>query len=181
MSTLQDIPLESIGGEPSKLRDYAGKVLLVVNVASKCGLTPQYEGLESLYRTYKDRGLEVLGFPANDFMAQEPGTEAEIADFCRTSYDVTFPMFSKIKVSGPDRHPLYTELVRAEPKAQGAAADFRKSLASHGIAANPEPEVLWNFEKFVVGRDGAVIGRFAPNTAPNDPALVSALEKALAH
>src|SRR6476620_6666763 len=181
MATLQDIPVESITGEPQTLRDYAGKVLLVVNVASKCGLTPQYEGLESLYRTYKDRGLEVLGFPANDFMGQEPGSEPEIEDFCKTTYDVTFPMFSKIKVSGAAKHPLYAELVRERPRADGKADEFRKALVGHGIEANPEPEVLWNFEKFLVGRDGKVVARFAPNTEPRDPALVSAVESALAH
>ena len=179
MANLQDIPVESITGEARTLRDYTGKVLLVVNVASKCGLTPQYEGLESLYRTYKDRGLEVLGFPANDFMGQEPGSETEIADFCKTSYDVTFPMFSKIKVSGPAKHPLYAELVRAQPQAGGKADEFRKALVGHGIEANPEPEVLWNFEKFLVGRDGKVVARFRPGVVPDDPKVMSAIEAVL--
>ena len=180
MANLQDIPVESITGEPRTLRDYTGKVLLVVNVASKCGLTPQYEGLESLYRTYRDRGLEVLGFPANDFMGQEPGSEKEIADFCKTSYDVTFPMFSKIKVTGHETHALYRELTSAQPKAQGDPDDFRQKLVGYGITPNPEPGVLWNFEKFLIARDGHVAARFAPSVPPDDPALVAAIERELA-
>ena len=157
MTALATIPLRTIKGADATLGDYAGKVLLVVNVASKCGLTPQYDGLEALYRTYGARGFEVLGFPANDFGAQEPGTNEEIASFCRTNFSVDFPMFAKISVKEPDQHPLYTELVKTEP-------------------AGP---VAWNFEKFLIDRDGAVIGRFGPRTTPDDPALVEAIEAAL--
>jgi glutathione peroxidase len=177
-SAVTDIPLKTIKGDPASLGDYAGKVALVVNVASKCGLTPQYEGLEALYRDYRDKGLVVLGFPANDFGAQEPGTNEEIANFCTTNFAVDFPMFEKITVVGPDKHPLYKALTEAQPKAQGDGP-FRERLAGYGMTPNPAPEILWNFEKFLVGKDGAVVARFAPNTAPNDPALVGAIEAAL--
>ena len=179
-TAIQSIPVKTIDGAPATLGDHAGKVLLVVNVASKCGLTPQYEGLEALYRQHKDRGLVVLGFPANDFLGQEPGTEAEIADFCKTSFDVSFPLHSKIVVSGADKHPLYGALTAAQPSAQGDAAGFRAKLAGYGIAANPEPEVMWNFEKFLISRDGKVAARFAPPTAADDPALRAAIERELA-
>ena len=157
MSAIQEIPIVTITGEEETLAAHAGKVLLIVNVASKCGLTPQYDGLEALYRSYGDKGFEVLGFPANDFGAQEPGTNEEIATFCRTNFSVDFPMFAKISVKEPDQHPLYAELVKTEP-------------------AGP---ISWNFEKFLVGRDGAVIARFGPRVAPDDAALVGAIEEAL--
>lgn len=177
---IQSIPVKTIEGADASLSDYAGKVALVVNVASKCGLTPQYEGLEKLYSEYRDQGMVVLGFPANDFGAQEPGTNEEIVDFCTTNFSVDFPMFSKIVVSGPDKHPLYAALTAAAPKASGDPESFRNRLKGFGMTPNPEPEVLWNFEKFLVGRDGAVIARFAPDTTPDDPALVAAIEGALA-
>jgi glutathione peroxidase len=180
MTTVTDIPIQTIDGKPASLGDYAGKVALVVNVASKCGLTPQYEGLEALYRDYRDKGLVVLGFPANDFGAQEPGTNEEIASFCTTNFAVDFPMFAKITVVGPDKHPLYAALTTAQPEAKGDAAGFRERLKGYGMTPNPVPEVLWNFEKFLVGKNGEVIARFAPTTAPNDPALVGAIEAALA-
>ena len=179
-SAVAAIPLETIDGKPASLGDYAGKVALVVNVASKCGLTPQYEGLEALYRDYRDKGLVVLGFPANDFGAQEPGTNEEIASFCTTKFAVDFPMFAKITVVGPDKHPLYKALTSAKPEAQGDAAGFRERLKGYGMTPNPVPEILWNFEKFLVGKDGKVVARFAPSTAPDDPALVGAIEAALA-
>ena len=179
MSEIYDIPLKTIDGKPATLGDYKGKVLLVVNVASKCGLTPQYEGLQKLYKEKHGKGLEVLGFPANDFRGQEPGTEAEIKDFCSTTYNVEFPMFSKITVAGADKHPLYAALTTAYPHAAGGNA-HRERLAGYGITPNPEPEVLWNFEKFIVGKDGKVVGRFTPDTAVDDPKLVAALDAALA-
>src|SRR5262245_34715773 len=179
-AAIRDIPVNDIDGKPRSLADFSGKVLLVVNVASKCGLTPQYAALEKLYRDRNERGLEVLGFPANDFAGQEPGTEAEIADFCRTNYDVSFPMFSKIAITGTATHPLYRELTSAQPKAQGDPDAFRKKLVEYGITPNPEPGVLWNFEKFLVGRDGRVAARFAPSMTPDDPSLVSAIERELA-
>ena len=177
---LADIPLKTIRQEDATLGDYAGKVALVVNVASKCGLTPQYEGLEALYRAYRDKGFVVLGFPANDFGAQEPGTEDEISNFCTTNFAVDFPMFAKVTVVGPDKHPLYAALTQAQPTARGDAAGFRERLKGYGMTPNPEPEVLWNFEKFLVGKDGAVIDRFAPTTAPDDVDMVQAIEAALA-
>jgi glutathione peroxidase len=179
-TNIQAIPLKTIDGKPATLADYAGSVALVVNVASKCGLTPQYEGLEKLYRAHKDQGLVVLGFPANNFLAQEPGTEDEIVQFCTATYDVTFPMFAKISVAGEDRHPLYAALVDAKPEqADNAGAAMRERLASKNIPIHPEPEILWNFEKFLVTRDGAVAARFSPSTAPDDPALIAAIEEAL--
>ena len=178
-TALKDIPLKTINNDDASLGDYAGKVALVVNVASKCGLTPQYEGLEKLYESYRDRGFVVLGFPANDFAGQEPGSDAEIAEFCQTKFSVAFPMFSKIVVTGADKHPLYDALTKAAPVAQGDAEGFRERLRGYGMTPNPDPEVLWNFEKFLIARDGSVAGRFAPTTAPEDPALVGAIEAAL--
>jgi glutathione peroxidase len=154
-SPLYDIPVDRIDGSQASLGDYAGRVLLVVNVASKCGLTPQYDGLEALYRAYKDKGLTVVGFPANNFMGQEPGTNEEIQEFCRLTYGVDFPMFAKISVKGEDRHPLYDALAGDE-------------------------DISWNFEKFLIGRDGKVAARFSPKTVPEDPAVVAAIETELA-
>jgi len=176
---LTDIPLKTITNEDTSLGDYAGKVALVVNVASKCGLTPQYEGLEKLYESYQDRGFVVLGFPANDFAGQEPGSNEEIVEFCQTRFAVDFPMFSKITVTGADKHPLYDALTKAAPVAQGDPEGFRERLRGYGMTPNPEPEVLWNFEKFLIARDGSVAGRFAPTTTPDDPALIGAIEAAL--
>ena len=178
--SLYDIPVNKIDGAPAKLGDYAGKVLLVVNVASKCGLTPQYEGLEKLYSARKADGLEVLGFPANDFRGQEPGTNEEIASFCASTYAVDFPLFQKIVVTGPEKHPLYQALTTARPQTDGGDSAMRTRLEGFGIATGGPGEVLWNFEKFLVGRDGQVKARFAPDTAPDDPRLVAALDAALA-
>ncbi len=179
MSEIYEIPLKSLDGKPASLGDYAGKVLLVVNVASKCGLTPQYEGLQKLYAAKQAEGLEVLGFPANDFAGQEPGTAEEIAGFCATKYDVTFPLFEKSSIVGEGKNPLYAALIAAAPEAVGGDT-MRENLKNYGISPNPAPEVLWNFEKFVVGRDGKVVGRFTPDTSPDDPKLVAALDAALA-
>lgn len=180
-ASLQDIPVKTIKGEETTLRDLEGKVRLVVNVASKCGLTPQYEGLEKLYQRYRDQGFVVLGFPANDFREQEPGSDEEIAAFCQTNYSVDFPMFSKIKVTGEDKHPLFAALTQAQPRAISANGDaMREKLAGFGIETAPEPELLWNFEKFLISRDGEAVARFAPDTAPDDPALVAAIERELA-
>ena len=178
MSTLQQIPLETIDQRPASLGDYAGKVLLVVNTASKCGLTPQYEGLEALYTRYRDQGLVVLGFPSNDFAGQEPGSNDEIASFCTLNYSVDFPLFSKVKVVGPQKHPLYASLIAAQPKATDSEA-FREKLRGFKVTPNPEPEVLWNFEKFLIARDGRTVARFSPDMAPGDAKLVSAIEREL--
>lgn len=177
---IEQIPVTRIDGSAASLADYAGKVRLVVNVASKCGLTPQYEGLETLYARYRDQGLVVLGFPANDFAGQEPGTNDEIAGFCTLNYGVDFPMFSKIVATGEDRHPLYSALVAAQPKAIAGEKDMRAMLKGHGITPTPEPEVLWNFEKFLISRDGKVVARFAPDMTPDDAKIVNAIEGELA-
>jgi glutathione peroxidase len=176
--SLYDIPLKQIDGTPGNLGQYKGKVLLVVNVASKCGLTPQYEGLESLYENKRGEGLEVLGFPANNFKEQEPGSDSEIQSFCSTTYNVQFPLFSKISVVGADKHPLYSELTSAQPSATGDGP-FRERLKGYGIESGDPQEVLWNFEKFLIGRDGKVIGRFAPDVAADDPRLTAAIDQAL--
>lgn len=178
--SLYPIPLRRIDGTETRLEAFEGKVLLVVNVASKCGLTPQYEGLESLYRTYRERGLEVLGFPANEFGAQEPGTNEEIQAFCTSNYGVDFPMFEKIVVKGEGIHPLYQALIEAQPRAENFGDDsFEKALEGHGIRREDPSAILWNFEKFLVSRDGKVIGRFVPGIAPDHPRLVAAIEAAL--
>ena len=174
-----EIPVKAIDGRPTTLDQYRGRVLLIVNVASKCGLTPQYTQLEALYQAKHAAGLEILGFPANDFMGQEPGSDPEIATFCSTQYDVHFPLFSKISVNGPARHPLYVALTHAIPAAEGEGA-MRKRLADHGIQTGAADEVLWNFEKFLVGRNGAVAARFAPDVAPDDPRLLAAIDRELA-
>ena len=178
-TALYDIPLKQIDGSSANLGRYKGKVLLVVNVASKCGLTPQYTGLEKLYQDKRAKGLEVLGFPANNFKGQEPGTDAEIKDFCSTNYDVHFPLFSKISVVGSDQHPLYAQLIAAQPDATGEGA-MRERLKGYGIEPTSKPNVVWNFEKFLVSRDGKIVGRFAPDVTADDPRLVAAIDAELA-
>ncbi|WP_455924546.1 glutathione peroxidase [Pseudomonas putida] len=179
MTTIQSIPVNTIDGQPQTLKAYEGKVLLVVNVASKCGLTPQYEGLEKLYEAHRAQGLEVLGFPANNFKAQEPGSDDEIKAFCSLTYNVQFPLFSKISVVGDDQHPLYHALTRAIPDAVGEGP-WRERLTGKGIPVNPVPEVQWNFEKFLISRTGEVVGRFAPDVAADDARLLKAIQAELA-
>ncbi len=180
MTSLKNIPVTTIDGVETTLGALDAEVLLVVNVASKCGLTPQYEGLEALHRKYADQGFAVCGFPANDFLGQEPGSEDEIAEFCRTTYDVTFPMFSKITVVGDDRHALYSGLIDQQPEASGNPDAHRERLHGFNIETTDPPEVLWNFEKFLIGRDGSAIARFAPNCTVDDVIVVGAIESALA-
>jgi len=181
MTAVQEIPVRKIDGAPAALRDYKGKVLLVVNVASKCGFTPQYEGLQKLYESQKARGLEILGFPANNFRAQEPGTNPEIVEFCSSTYGVTFPLFEKISVNGADTHPLYKELIAAQPKAyEKPDGAFRARMAGFGISQEKPTDIFWNFEKFLIGRDGKVVGRFVSDVAPDDPVLLKAIEAELA-
>jgi glutathione peroxidase len=160
MPTVYDFSAQTIDGKTRKLADYKGQVLLVVNTASKCGFTPQYKGLEEIYRRFKDRGFAVLGFPCNQFGAQEPGPESEIAEFCEMNYGVTFPMFAKVDVNGDGAHPLFKHLTRAKKGLLGSEA------------------IKWNFTKFLVGKDGQVIERYAPTTAPE--AIVKDIEQALA-
>jgi len=186
MSTsIYDIPLNTLAGEPASLGDFKGKVVLVVNVASKCGLTPQYEGLEKLYKDYKDKGFVIAGFPSNDFAGQEPGTADEIATFCTMNYGVDFPMFEKIPVVGPEKHPLYAALIEAQPKAVNTGGTvfverLTEYLEKQGTSPNAAPEVLWNFEKFLISKDGEVVERFAPDTDPLNPTLTTAIEAELA-
>jgi glutathione peroxidase len=159
--SIYDAKINTLEGQPADLSEYKGKALLVVNVASKCGLTPQYEGLENLHEKYGARGFEVLGFPCNQFMGQEPGTAEEIRDFCDTNYNVQFPLFEKIDVNGDQQHPIFAELEQTAD-ADGEAGD-----------------VKWNFEKFLVSPEGKVVGRFRPQVTPEDPALVAAIEAQL--
>lgn len=180
MSNIYDVNLTTIEGKPVSLEDYAGKVLLVVNVASKCGLTPQYEQLEKLYEQYKGEGLVVLGFPSNEFAGQEPGSEEEIAEFCRSTYGVEFPMFSKISVNGEERHPLYQQLIEAQPQAHQMQDSLLKSkLGENNLLPANDEDIMWNFEKFLVSRDGRVVGRFAPDMTVDDPILADAIQAQL--
>ena len=180
-ASVYDIPVRRITGEDTSLAEFKGKVLLLVNVASKCGLTPQYEGLEKLYEQYSGQGLVVAGFPSNDFKSQEPGTEAEIQNFCTSTFGVKFPLFSKVSVLGESKHPLYAALIAAQPQALSVGeVPFREKLKGYGIETRPEPEVLWNFEKFLVNRSGEVVERFSPDTQPDAPELVAAIEAELA-
>jgi glutathione peroxidase len=178
--SIQSIPVRRITGEETTLAEFQGHVMLVVNVASKCGLTPQYEGLENLYRKYRDRGFVITGFPSNDFAGQEPGSNDEIQTFCSLNFGVDFPLYEKITVVGEEKHPLYSALIEAQPKAVSTSAEpFEEDLRRFGVQPNEAPEILWNFEKFVVSRNGEIAARFAPNTTPDDPALVSAIESEL--
>ncbi len=180
MSTpIENIAVTRNDGGAATLGDYTGRVRLVVNVASKCGLTPQYEGLERLYEEKRAAGLEVLAFPANNFKGQEPGTDAEILDFCTTQYNVTFPLFAKLSALGDDRHPLYTALVEAQPAAIGEGP-FRERLKGFGVVRENPADVLWNFEKFLIGRNGQVVARFSPDVKADDPRLVAAIDAELA-
>jgi len=178
MSDLNEIKFNTMDGDVSSLEDYAGDVLLMVNVASQCGLTPQYAGLQALHTELHDQGFSVLGFPANNFGGQEPGTDDEIAEFCSTNYAVTFPVMSKISVGGDDQHALYAELTQQAPTADGKDA-MREALRGHGMEPTEDPDVLWNFEKFLIGKDGNVVARFAPAVAPDDPTLVAAIDTEL--
>ena len=180
MPVIQEIPLKTIDGRETNLRDFHGKVLLVVNVASKCGLTPQYEALQALHAARGPEGFSVLGFPCNQFLGQEPGDESEIATFCETKYGVDFPLFAKIEVNGPGRHPLYAGLTTAVPHAaEKPEGTMRERLAKRGIEAAPG-EVLWNFEKFLISREGKVVARFAPDITPDDPMVTEAIAAELA-
>ncbi len=176
---LYEIPVKKIDGAETNLGEYKNKVLLVVNVASKCGLTPQYEGLQKLYEKFNAKGLEVLGFPANNFMGQEPGTEAEIKDFCDTNFNVKFPLFSKISVKGADQNPLYKYLTEAKPETDVNDGEFEAKLKGYGSTRSTPNEVLWNFEKFLVGKNGEVVARFAPDVTAEDERLVAKVEEEL--
>lgn len=178
--SLYDIPLKRLDGRATSLAEFKGQVLLIVNLASKCGFTPQYAGLQALYERYRGRGLQVLGFPCNDFAGQEPGTASEIQAFCSTSYAVDFPLFEKIGINSEPRHPLYASLIAARPQAEfPAASDLRDKLAEYQLSPKHASDVLWNFEKFLVGRDGQVLNRYSPDTVPDAPLLIAAIDAAL--
>ncbi len=180
-ATILNTPVTTIDGEKTTLEGYKGKVLLIVNVASKCGLTPQYEQLEALQTSLQNEGFTVLGFPCNQFLGQEPGSEEEIKTFCSTTYGVTFPLFSKIDVNGDTRHPLYSLLTRLAPKAVAPeGSGFYERMASKGRAPAHPGDILWNFEKFLIGRDGQIINRFSPDMTPDDPILTAAIKQAIA-
>ncbi len=176
---IYEIPVKTIDGEETNLGEYKDKVLLVVNVASKCGLTPQYEGLQKLYDEYHDKGFEVLGFPANNFMEQEPGTEDEIKDFCDTNYSVKFPLFSKVSTKGDDQHELYKYLTENKPETDVNDGEFEEKLKGYGSTRSQPNEVLWNFEKFLIGKNGEIAARFAPDVTADDSRLVEKIKDEL--
>ena len=179
-STMYPIAIHRADGSSTTLGEYAGKVVLIVNVASACGLTPQYTALEAIYETYRERGFTVLGFPCNDFGAQEPGTAAEIHAFCTSTYNVQFPVLEKITVSHDARHPLYRALIEAKPEATTPpGSDFLQKLAGYGITVEHDGDIAWNFEKFLIDRTGEVVARFSPDMPPDDPMIVAAIERAL--
>jgi glutathione peroxidase len=177
---IYDFKVRRIDGTDSTLAEHKGSVMLIVNVASKCGLTPQYADLEKLYEKYHDNGFVVLGFPANEFAGQEPGTNPEIAEFCTTKFGVKFPMYEKIVVKGSGQHPLYRYLTETKPASRkNPEGKLRETLEKHGLGPKNETDIMWNFEKFLVDRNGQVVERFAPDIAPNDPAIVGAIEAEL--
>jgi len=178
-SDIYSIPVKTIDGEETNLGQYKDKALLIVNVASQCGLTPQYEGLEKLYENYRDRGFEILAFPSNDFKGQEPGTEEEIKEFCSTNYNVQFPIFSKVGIL-ENRHPLYASLIETHPETDvNNGSGMEDRLRDFGHTRVDPTDVLWNFEKFLV-KDGEVVARFAPDVTPDDERLTSKVEAAIA-
>ncbi len=176
---IYEIPVKTIDGEETNLGEYKEKVLLVVNVASKCGLTPQYEGLQKLYDEYHGKGFEILGFPANNFMGQEPGTEEEIKSFCGTNFNVKFPMFSKVSAKGDDQHELYKYLTTNKPETDVNDGEFEEKLKGYGSTRSEPSEVLWNFEKFLIGKDGEIAARFAPDVTAEDERLIGKIDEEL--
>lgn len=176
-----DYNVNKIDGSSISLAEFKGKVLIFVNVASKCGLTPQYEGLEKLNREYRERGLAILGFPANEFLAQEPGTNAEIQEFCRMNFGVEFPMFEKIIVKGEGQHPLYKYLTETKPDATlKKDGQLLERLKEKGLLAGKPNDIKWNFEKFLISKKGEVVERFSPDIDPMDPVIINAVERELA-
>jgi glutathione peroxidase len=183
MHELYSIPIARADGTQATLAEFRGKALLLVNVASKCGLTPQYDALERIHKKYASQGLQVLGFPSNDFGSQEPGTNAEIQAFCRLNYGVTFPVFAKLTVKGNGQHPLYAYLTRVFPRATrkgSALLKLLRRLIHPKSFTGQAGEIAWNFEKFLIDREGAVVGRFAPDVTPDNPLLTGAIEAELA-
>lgn len=179
--SLPSIKLTHLNEHTEPLSVFAGKVLLIVNVASKCGLTPQYEALEKIYKTYHDQGFEILGFPCNDFAGQEPGDADDISAFCSLNYGVTFPIFAKIEINTANRHPIYRWLIEALPKAiEKTDGHLKPLLTQHALLPTNESDVMWNFEKFIVDRTGKVVARFAPDFTPDSEEVTAAIEAELA-
>ena len=178
-NSIYNFSVKKINGASATIGDYKDKVLLIVNVASKCGLTPQYDALEKTYEKFHEKGLEILGFPANEFGSQEPGSNTEIQEFCTTNFGVKFPMFEKIVVKGEGQNPLYKYLTETKPEAQKTGDDFENKLKNYGVVREKKNDILWNFEKFLVNRKGEVIARFSPDISPDDPMITKAIEAAL--
>lgn len=176
---IYEIPVKTIDGRETNLGEFKDKLLLIVNVASKCGLTPQYAGLQKLYDDYNRRGLEILAFPANNFMGQEPGTEAEIKEFCDSNYKVQFPLFSKISVKGDDQHELYQYLTETKPDTDVNDGGLESNLKGYGHNRSTPGEILWNFEKFLIGKNGEIVHRFAPDVTAEDERLIAKVESEL--
>lgn len=181
IQNIYDIPLKSIDGKETNLSQYRGKTLLIVNVASKCGFTPQYEDLEKLYKNLQPQGLEILGFPTNDFLKQEPGSDKDIASFCSLTYGVTFPMFSKISVKGKEQHPLFKLMTTKKPIAINyvGRSPFKKILFR--LLGGTSSEVQWNFEKFLVSTEGEVLERWASEVSPSDPRFIQRIKQSLSN
>lgn len=179
-SKLSQIAFNLNGGKSATLSDYDDKVIMLVNVASQCGLTPQYEGLERIYEKYQEKGFLIIGFPANEFAAQEPGSNSEIQEFCKLNYGVKFPIAEKIIVKGDSMHPLYQILTEEKPiAAKNTDSALEGKLNEHGLLSGKAGDIMWNFEKFLIGKDGNIIERFAPDVPPEDPMIVKAIEAAL--
>jgi glutathione peroxidase len=176
--SIYEFKLNKINGEVKSLEDYQGKVLLIVNTASQCGLTPQYEGLEKLYREYKEKGFEVLGFPANEFAGQEPGSNSDISEFCQMKFGIDFPMFEKIVVKGENQHPLYQFLTEIKPEAKAnPEGKLMQILKEKNLLSGKPNDIKWNFEKFLVNKKGEVIERFAPDVPPEHLMIKEAIER----
>lgn len=178
--SLLDIEFKSVKGETKTLKDFSAKMYLVVNTASKCGLTPQYEALQAVYGEYHAKGLEIIAFPANEFLGQEPGSDNEIQEFCRLTYNVSFPVMSKIIVKGEGQHELYRELITQKPEAvKDPESDFEERLKSKGLLTGEPKDIHWNFEKFLVDADGNIVERYFPDIAPNDERITTKIESLL--
>lgn len=177
---IANIEFKNAKGEIKTLKDYNAKAFLIVNTASKCGLTPQYDGLQELYKEYKEKGLEILGFPANEFLAQEPGTDDEIQSFCKVNFGVEFPINKKIIVKGEGQHPLYKALTEGKKVAvKNADGGFEKKLTDKGLITGKDEDIHWNFEKFLIDSEGNILERFFPDVAPSDEKIVGKIQELL--
>ncbi|MBC75993.1 MAG: glutathione peroxidase [Halobacteriovoraceae bacterium] len=178
MSTIKEIPFKNAQGESKTLKDFPAKAYLIVNTASKCGLTPQYEALQALYKEYKEQGLEILGFPANEFLEQEPGSTDEIQSFCKLNFGVEFPILQKIVVKGENQHPLYQALTEGREEAvRNESGDFEKLLTDKGLITGDKKDIHWNFEKFLLDENGNIVERFFPDVSPQDDKIVGKVQE----